>query len=179
MRVIAGELKGRRLVTPRGHVTRPTADRVRLALMDTLDDEAASLHVMLGAVQYALGPHPACPALADQDWQTASREADALIAGLGWTVAANAPARTLLIATLAALRRTESAPPGPSLRAYAEAMAALAAVEVASLDPGGHADEGARVVLAESAVVGMVLRERVLLALHRLAQEDASSRHFG
>jgi hypothetical protein len=81
--------------------------------------------------------------------------------------AANAPARTLLFATLAALRRTESAPPGPSLHAYAEAMAALAAVEV-----------GSRVALAESAVAGMVLRERVLLALHRLAQEDASSRRF-
>jgi len=36
MRVIAGEFKGRRLVTPRGHVTRPTADQVRLALMDAL-----------------------------------------------------------------------------------------------------------------------------------------------
>jgi 16S rRNA (guanine(966)-N(2))-methyltransferase RsmD len=37
MRVIAGEFKGRRLVTPpRGHATRPTADQVRLALMDTL-----------------------------------------------------------------------------------------------------------------------------------------------
>jgi hypothetical protein len=46
-------------------------------------------------------------------------------------------------------------------------MAALAAVEV-----------GSRVALAESAVAGMVLRERVLLALHRLAQEDASSRRF-
>jgi hypothetical protein len=57
-------------------------------------------------------------------------------------------------------------------------MAALAAVEVASLGPGSHADDGARVALAESAVVGMVLRERVLLALHRLAQEDASSRRF-
>ena len=36
MRVIAGALKGRRLVTPRGAVTRPTADQVRIALMDTL-----------------------------------------------------------------------------------------------------------------------------------------------
>ena len=36
-----------------------------------------------------------------------------------------------------------------------------------------------RVALAESAVVGMVLHERVLIALHRLAQEDASSRYFG
>ena len=36
MRVIAGALKGRRLVTPRGAVTRPTADQVRIALMDAL-----------------------------------------------------------------------------------------------------------------------------------------------
>lgn len=36
MRVLAGMLKGRRLVTPRGLATRPTADQVRLALMDTL-----------------------------------------------------------------------------------------------------------------------------------------------
>ena len=36
MRVIAGALKGRRLVTPRGSATRPTADQVRIALMDTL-----------------------------------------------------------------------------------------------------------------------------------------------
>ena len=36
MRIIAGRFKGRRLVTPKGDVTRPTADQVRLALMDTL-----------------------------------------------------------------------------------------------------------------------------------------------
>jgi 16S rRNA (guanine(966)-N(2))-methyltransferase RsmD len=36
VRVIAGTLKGRRLVTPRGNLTRPTADQVRIALMDTL-----------------------------------------------------------------------------------------------------------------------------------------------
>jgi 16S rRNA (guanine966-N2)-methyltransferase len=36
MRVIAGALKGRRLVAPRGHRTRPTADQVRIALLDAL-----------------------------------------------------------------------------------------------------------------------------------------------
>jgi 16S rRNA (guanine966-N2)-methyltransferase len=36
MRVIAGEFKGRQLVTPRGGTTRPTADQVRIALLDTL-----------------------------------------------------------------------------------------------------------------------------------------------
>lgn len=36
MRVLAGALKGRRLTTPRGRTTRPTADQVRLACLDTL-----------------------------------------------------------------------------------------------------------------------------------------------
>jgi 16S rRNA (guanine966-N2)-methyltransferase len=36
LKIIAGALKGRRLMTPRGATTRPTADQVRIALMDTL-----------------------------------------------------------------------------------------------------------------------------------------------
>ena len=36
MRVLAGEFKGRRLVTTRGSATRPTSDRVRIACLDTL-----------------------------------------------------------------------------------------------------------------------------------------------
>lgn len=36
MRVLAGALKGQRLVTPKGRTTRPTADQVRIACLDTL-----------------------------------------------------------------------------------------------------------------------------------------------
>ena len=36
MRVLAGELKGRRLAVPGGRATRPTADHVRIACLDTL-----------------------------------------------------------------------------------------------------------------------------------------------
>jgi 16S rRNA (guanine(966)-N(2))-methyltransferase RsmD len=36
MRIRAGALKGRRLVTPAGRTTRPTADQVRVACLDTL-----------------------------------------------------------------------------------------------------------------------------------------------
>jgi 16S rRNA (guanine(966)-N(2))-methyltransferase RsmD len=36
VRVLAGTLKGQRLAVPRGSVTRPTADRVRIACLDTL-----------------------------------------------------------------------------------------------------------------------------------------------
>jgi len=51
-RILAGALKGRRLVTPRGDVTRPTADQVRIALMDTLTpwlDGARFLDLFAGA----------------------------------------------------------------------------------------------------------------------------------
>lgn len=37
MRVVAGEFGGRRLVTPAGTTTRPTTDKVRLAVFNSLD----------------------------------------------------------------------------------------------------------------------------------------------
>src|SRR5574341_1626257 len=46
MRVIAGAFKGRRLRTPRGPATRPTADQVRIALMDTLAPWLADARVL-------------------------------------------------------------------------------------------------------------------------------------
>jgi len=44
--VIAGALKGRRLVTPRGATTRPTADQVRIALMDALGPRLPDARVL-------------------------------------------------------------------------------------------------------------------------------------
>lgn len=37
MRVVSGEFGGRRLVTPEGHATRPTTDKVRQAVFNSLD----------------------------------------------------------------------------------------------------------------------------------------------
>ncbi|HZK99640.1 MAG TPA: 16S rRNA (guanine(966)-N(2))-methyltransferase RsmD [Caulobacteraceae bacterium] len=37
MRIVAGALRGRTLVAPKGHSTRPTADRARQALFDVLE----------------------------------------------------------------------------------------------------------------------------------------------
>jgi 16S rRNA (guanine966-N2)-methyltransferase len=42
MRIIAGELKGQRLVAPRGWKVRPTSDRVREAVFSTLGDIAGA-----------------------------------------------------------------------------------------------------------------------------------------
>ena len=153
-------------------------------ILSAVDDESVGLHEVLGAVQYALGPHLAPPGGQDPDWQAASGEVSQLIGELGWLVAPDAPARALLTGALAALRRTGSAPAGAGLRGYAEALRALAALEVASLDAveqpdsDGAEDRPSRAGYAESAVVGIVLYERVIIALRRMAQEDASARHF-
>ena len=46
MRIVAGHLKGRRLATPKGDTTRPTADQVRIALMDTLTPRLTDARVI-------------------------------------------------------------------------------------------------------------------------------------
>lgn len=46
MRVIAGDARGRRLVTPRGDRTRPTADRVREALFSSLQPRLPGARVL-------------------------------------------------------------------------------------------------------------------------------------
>jgi 16S rRNA (guanine966-N2)-methyltransferase len=46
MRVIAGELKGQRLVAPRGWKVRPTSDRVREAIFSTLGERVVGAAVL-------------------------------------------------------------------------------------------------------------------------------------
>jgi 16S rRNA (guanine966-N2)-methyltransferase len=55
MRVIAGELGGRRLVTPRGGTTRPTSERIREALFSILGDVVDARVLDLFAGSGALG----------------------------------------------------------------------------------------------------------------------------
>ena len=194
-----GHLRRLRLIRALVEVGEVPVAAIR-TILAAVDDRSVGVHQMLGAVQYALGPHLAPPAEDDPDWQAARREVDGLIGEMGWMVAPEAPARDLLAGTLAALHRTGSAPPGAGLNAYAEVLSRLAASEVAGLEaaarpqppeagaepaqvarPARAYDQSpaARTALTESAVVGMVLHERVIIALRRLAQEDASARYFG
>jgi 16S rRNA (guanine966-N2)-methyltransferase len=56
MRVIAGQLRGRRLTAPKGQATRPTSDRVREALFSILGSRVAGARVLdLYAGSGALG----------------------------------------------------------------------------------------------------------------------------
>jgi DNA-binding transcriptional MerR regulator len=145
------------------------------AIVAAVGDEDVSTHDLLGAVQYSLGSPAAVPAESDEFWQSAERQVDELLETLNWNVKAEAPAKTMLVAALAAAARTGVQPYGPALRDYAEAASGLAKAEVAGLAASADAATD-RLGLAESAVVGIVLFERVLVALRRLAQEDVSAR---
>jgi 16S rRNA (guanine966-N2)-methyltransferase len=76
MRVIAGELKGQRLVAPRGWKVRPTSDRVREAIFSVLGDVGGArvldLYCGTGALAIeALSRGAATAILVDQDTRPA------------------------------------------------------------------------------------------------------------
>jgi 16S rRNA (guanine966-N2)-methyltransferase len=76
MRVIAGELKGRRLVAPRGWTVRPTSDRVREAIFSALGDVAGArvldLYCGTGALAIeALSRGASAAVLVDRDTRPA------------------------------------------------------------------------------------------------------------
>jgi 16S rRNA (guanine966-N2)-methyltransferase len=106
MRVIGGELGGRRLQAPRGRATRPTSDRVREALFAMLGELGGARVLDLFAGSGALGI------------EALSRGADAAV-----FVERDAAALRALGVNLRAL---ELAPPRAELR-RAEALAALRA----------------------------------------------------
>jgi 16S rRNA (guanine966-N2)-methyltransferase len=87
MRVIAGELRGQRLVAPRGWKVRPTSDRVREAIFSALGDrvEGASvldLYAGTGALAIeALSRGAATGVLVDRDTRPALGNVERL--GLG------------------------------------------------------------------------------------------------
>jgi 16S rRNA (guanine966-N2)-methyltransferase len=86
MRVIAGELKGQRLVAPRGWKVRPTSDRVREAIFSALGDVTGArvldLYCGTGALAIeALSRGAASAVLVDRDTRPALGNVERL--GLG------------------------------------------------------------------------------------------------
>jgi 16S rRNA (guanine966-N2)-methyltransferase len=76
MRIVAGELGGRRLLAPRGHRVRPTSDRVREAIFSALGDVSgatvADLYCGTGALGIeALSRGAAEATLVDRDTRAA------------------------------------------------------------------------------------------------------------
>jgi DNA-binding transcriptional MerR regulator len=142
-------------------------------IVTAVDDERVGLHALLGAAAYAIGPpvetHPEDPA-----WRSAREDVDAIVAELGWRVTPDAPTRDLLAQAFLALRRLGRPIVWTDLRPYIEAASIIAEHEM-----GAVPVEGERGRAVQTAVATNVLYEKVLLALRRMAQEDASARRFG
>lgn len=123
--------------------------------------ESPSLFDAVGQAHGALGDEP--------DDVDTGRVAQ-LLARLGWTgVDERCPAARRLAASLAALEDVGLTMSEDHLLAYAAAARAAAEVDVASVSTDSPTDAVTTVVL------GTVLREPVLLALRRLAQQSQAA----
>lgn len=141
-------------------------------LVTAVDDDTVTLHELLGQAQYALGPD-ARPRPEDPEWRSARQDVDAIITELGWRVPPDAPTRDMLAQTFVALRRLGLPIVLTGLRPYIEAAALIADHEIDRLPLGDDREKAVQTAIATN-----VLYERVLLALRRMAQEDASARRF-
>lgn len=142
-------------------------------IVHAVDDEDIGLHDLLGTAAYALSPVTESRP-DDPDWRAAREDVDAIVTELGWQVTPDAPTRDLLAQAFLALRRLGRPIVWTDLRPYIEAATIIAEHEV-----GGVPAEAERGRAVQTAVATNVLYERVLLALRRMAHEDASARRFG
>lgn len=160
MRVIAGELGGRRLEAPRGLGTRPTSDRVREALFMSLGELGGARVVDLFAGSGALGIEALSRGAAFADFVEAAR----------------APREVLgrNLGTLGLLERSRVWPlrlPG----ALARLAPALAAAHLVLADPPYGGGE-ARALLAALGAPGVLARgARVVVERHQ--KDDVPSRN--
>ncbi|MGC4029404.1 MAG: MerR family transcriptional regulator [Steroidobacteraceae bacterium] len=133
-------------------------------VLHIIDDPGPDMFTLLGRVQLATAPRREEPDIA------AALE---LIASAGWQIDADCPEVRQLAAALAGLAAAGFVPPEGMLERYAAGMDQLACAEIAHI-PTASAEAAVRYT-----VLGTLLIEPVLLALRRLAQQDAARRRFG
>lgn len=127
-----------------------------IADADNLHDAVGSAHTRLGT----LPERPASP--------SSMQVVDDLLRRQEWELDQDSPQRSVLAHSLDTLAALDFPLDVTILDLYATAMAGVAAAEVASV----LAED--RDQSAERAVIGTVLQEPVLLAIRRIAQENAS-----
>jgi hypothetical protein len=131
-----------------------------------LDDPPESPHLLLGAAHAAITP--------PVDETLDLTEAEALVAGLGWTPGSCDPGVLYAVArALDGLGRAGFEVPEGVMPEYLAAMRRIADAEVAGV-PDESAEAAVRYV-----VLGSVLVEPLLLALRRVAQQVSSGERFG
>ncbi|MFJ9734548.1 MerR family transcriptional regulator [Streptomyces sp. NPDC101171] len=142
-----------------------------------VDDDSLGRTIRLGAALWAL-PQVPDPDEEDEAVRAAHEEVGALLDRLGWGNARRltsiSPAYRSLVVAVAAFRRLGYDWGAEQLAPYAELMHRTAVLDLDNME--AHPSEAERV---EFAVLGAILNEPVLRALHRLAQEEESARRYG
>ena len=140
------------------------------AILAALASPPASRNELLGIAHYALPT-------AGEDGPVSDDVSD-LVAELGWSVSAQAPASRALGVALAAARDAGVGVTAEALRRYAQAMQhgrpAARGVAAVDLDVALATDDPATAM--HTVVVGTVMLDPVLVALRRMAQESVSTR---
>ncbi|RAG82518.1 transcriptional regulator [Streptacidiphilus pinicola] len=142
-----------------------------------IDDHSLGRSLRLGAALWAL-PQVREPDEEDEHIRGVRQEVDALLERLGWTNALAlrtiSPSYRSLVLALAAFRRLGYADSADIVIPYAELMQRMADLDLDLME--AHPTEEERV---EFAVLGAVLMEPALTALHRIAQEEQTARRYG
>ncbi|MFJ3666617.1 MerR family transcriptional regulator [Streptomyces sp. NPDC090106] len=146
-------------------------------VLSHVDDDSLPRALRLGASVWALPQTPEPDA--DDEFVRGARSAmEELLGTLGWThareMAAVSPSFRSLVVATAALRRLGYEWPVETLLPYARLMRQVAELDMEFME--SHVSEAEK---AEVAVLGVVLVEPMLRALHRLAQEEETARRYG
>ncbi|MFJ3308058.1 MerR family transcriptional regulator [Streptomyces sp. NPDC086549] len=169
-------LRRLRLVRAMIQVGRVPVAKVR-EVLGHVDDDSLGRSIRLGAALWALPQVPE-PDEDDEYVQAAHQEVAALLDRLGWEnaklLSTISPAYRSLVVAVAAFRRLGYDWGAELLAPYAELMHRTAVLDLDNME--AHQSEAERI---EFAVLGAILNEPVLQALHRLAQEEESTRRYG
>jgi DNA-binding transcriptional MerR regulator len=134
-------------------------------VLATVDDPPESPLDLLGRVSMAVSAEPE----PDEDLEPARR----LVDRLGWRIAEDSPALADLARAVAAIEEAQLPLIDGGLERYAAVVGNLAVEEVGSV-PTESPEASVR-----QAVLGTILIEPLLVALRRLALQDAAARRFG
>ncbi|WP_037677620.1 MerR family transcriptional regulator [Streptomyces griseus] len=169
-------LRRLRLVRAMIQVGRVPVATVREVLRH-VDDDSLGRTIRLGAALWALPQIPE-PDTEDEYVRAAHGETEQLLDTLGWSNAKAlvtiSPAYRSLVVAVAALRRLGYDWSPELLTSYARLMHQAAVLDLDFMET--HPTEAEKV---EVAVLGAVLVQPMLQALHRLAQEEESARRYG
>ncbi|MHB9853893.1 MerR family transcriptional regulator [Streptomyces krungchingensis] len=169
-------LRRLRLVRAMIQVGRVPVAKVR-EVLGHVDDDSLGRTIRLGAAMWALPQVPE-PDEDDEFVQAAEQEVITLLDRLGWEntkrLTTISSAYRSLVVAMAALRRIGYDWEAELLEPYAELMHRAAVLDLNLLETQ---PSGAEQI--EFAVLGAILIEPVLQALHRLAQEEETTRRYG